>query len=144
MVADRVRVGAVADVHYGRETGSQLRAMFEHVAKRIDVLLLAGDLTDFGQPEEAAALTRDLTVLSGLPIIAILGNHDFEIGKDQEITSILRDAGIHVLDGDTCEVRGIGFVGVKGFGGGFGRGTLEPWGETAVKDFVRAAVDESL
>jgi Icc-related predicted phosphoesterase len=108
------------------------------------VLLLAGDLTDFGQPEEAAALTRDLTVLSGLPIIAILGNHDFEIGKDQEITSILRDAGIHVLDGDTCEVRGIGFVGVKGFGGGFGRGTLEPWGETAVKDFVRAAVDESL
>jgi Icc-related predicted phosphoesterase len=108
------------------------------------MLLLAGDLTDFGLPEEAQVLARDLTDVVRVPIVAVLGNHDYEAGKEHELTAVLRDAGIRVLDGDAVEVRGVGIVGVKGFGGGFGRGTLEPWGEAGVKRFVHEAVEEGL
>lgn len=144
MAADVVRVGAVADVHYGREKDGRLRPLFEAAGRRADVLLLGGDLTDFGLPEEVEALLRDLTALAGVPVVAVLGNHDFESGKEQELTAALRAAGVRVLDGDSCEVRGVGVVGVKGFGGGFGRGTLEPWGEAGVKAFVRESVEEAL
>jgi Icc-related predicted phosphoesterase len=74
----------------------------------------------------------------------VLGNHDFESGRQDEIKDILCEAGINMLDGDTCEVHGIGFAGVKGFGGGFGRMMLSPWGEETIKHFVREAVDEEL
>ena len=143
MPGDVVRIGAVADVHYGREKDGNLRPLFEEAARRIDVLLLGGDLTDFGLPEEAERLIRDLDGLS-LPIVAVLGNHDFEGGRENELFELLRGAGIHVLDGESYETNGIGIVGVKGFGGGFGRGTLEPWGEVGVKRFVQESVDESL
>jgi Icc-related predicted phosphoesterase len=139
-----VRVGAVADVHYGRETGTNLRPFFEAVASKVDILLLAGDLTDYGLPEEAHALARDLSAAARVPIVAVLGNHDYEAGKEQEVAAVLREAGVRVLDGDACEIRGVGIAGVKGFGGGFGRGTLEPWGEAGVKRFVQEALDESL
>jgi Icc-related predicted phosphoesterase len=144
MAADVIRIGAVADVHYGPETGSSLRPLFEQAAQCVDVLLLGGDLTDFGLPEEAQALARDLAATIRVPVVAVLGNHDFESGKERELTAILRDAGIHILDGDSCEVCGVAIVGVKGFGGGFGRGTLEPWGEAGVKQFVHEAVEEAL
>lgn len=143
-MADVVRVGAVADVHYGRETGSKHRALFEQAARVVDVLLLGGDLTDFGLPEEAELLTRDLAAAGGLPVVAVLGNHDYEGGKEQEVMAVLRAGGVKVLDGEACEVRGVGIVGVKGFGGGFGRGTLEPWGEAGVKRFVHEGVEEAL
>jgi Icc-related predicted phosphoesterase len=144
MPGEVVRVGAVADVHYGRDAEKRLRPVFEEVARKVDLLLLGGDLTDFGLPEEAQVLARDLTEVVRIPIVAVLGNHDFEAGKEQEVTAVLRDAGIRVLDGDAVEVKGIGVVGVKGFGGGFGRGTLEPWGEAGVKRFVHEAVEEAL
>jgi len=144
MASDLVRIGAVADVHYGRDAEKRMRAVFEEVAKRVDVLLLGGDLTDFGLPEEAQVLVRDLTDVVRVPVVAVLGNHDYEAGKEQELTAVLRDAGIRVLDGDAVEVCGVGIVGVKGFGGGFGRGTLEPWGESGVKRFVHEAVEEGL
>ncbi len=144
MTDDVVRIGAVADVHYGRESGSRLRPLFEQAARRADVLLLAGDLTDFGLPEEVEPLVRDLAAVAGVPVVAVLGNHDYESGREREVTAALRVAGVHVLDGDACEVRGVGVVGVKGFGGGFGRGTLEPWGESGVKRFVHEAVEEAL
>ncbi|HKB05397.1 MAG TPA: metallophosphoesterase [Gemmataceae bacterium] len=144
MTGNVVRIGAVADVHYGRDAEKRLRAVFEEAARRVDVLLLAGDLTDFGLPEEAQVLARDLTEVVRIPIVAVLGNHDYEAGKEQEVTAVLRKAGIRVLDGDAVEVKGVGIVGVKGFGGGFGRGTLEPWGEAGVKRFVHEAVEEGL
>jgi Icc-related predicted phosphoesterase len=144
MATNVVRIGAVADVHYGRETGVNLRPLFEQASQRVDVLLLAGDLTDFGLPEEAQALARDLAATVRVPVVAVLGNHDFETGKEREVAAVLRDAGVHVLDGDSCDVCGVGIVGVKGFGGGFGRGTLEPWGEAGVKQFVHEAVEEAL
>ena len=144
MAGDVVRVGAIADVHYGRDAEKRLRPVFEEAARQVDVLLLGGDLTDFGLPEEAQVLARDLTEVVRIPIVAVLGNHDYEAGKEAEVAAVLRDAGIRVLDGDAVEVKGVGIVGVKGFGGGFGRGTLEPWGEAGVKRFVHEAVEEGL
>jgi Icc-related predicted phosphoesterase len=144
MAGETVRVGAVADVHYGREAESRLRPLFEEAGRRVDVLLLAGDLTDYGLPEEAEPLARDLAEAVKVPVLAVLGNHDCEGGKEAEVVAALRAGGVRVLDGDGCTVRGVGIVGVKGFGGGFGRGTLEPWGEAAVKRFVREATDEAM
>ena len=138
-----VRIGAVADVHYSRDSGGKLRSYFEEAGRRVDLLLLGGDLTDFGLPEEAELLLKDLAV-AGVPVVAVLGNHDFEGGKEQELVFMFREAGIHLLDGEAFEAKGVGIVGVKGFGGGFGRGTLEPWGEGAIKGFVREATDEAM
>lgn len=144
MAGGVVRIAAVADVHYGRDAESRLRPLFEEVGRRADLLLLAGDLTDYGLPEEIEPLVRDLAETVRAPVVAVLGNHDFESGKEKELTAALRASGVRVLDGDVCEVAGIGIAGAKGFGGGFGRGTLEPWGEEGVKRFVRESVDEAL
>ena len=109
-----------------------------------DVLVLCGDLTDYGLAEEAVELARELTAGIKIPIVGVLGNHDYESGAPAEVRRILSDAGMHVLDGESVEIRGIGFAGVKGFAGGFGRGALGPWGEDAVKRFVHEAVTEAL
>jgi Icc-related predicted phosphoesterase len=139
-----VRVAAVADIHCTRTSQGTLQRLFTLICERADVLLLCGDLTDYGLPEEAQTLAKELTAAMKIPLVAVLGNHDYESGKQVEIQHIVSDAGAHVLDGDACEVHGIGFAGVKGFGGGFGRGTLEPWGEPIIKHFVHEAVDEAL
>src|SRR4029077_13539182 len=78
------------------------------------------------------------------PLVGVLGNHDYESGKANEVRQVLTEAGVQLLDGDAVEILGVGIAGGKGFGGGFGRGTLGPWGEDAVKLFVREAVDEAL
>ena len=88
-------------------------------------------------------LARELTPLR-IPAVAVLGNHDFESGKQDEVRQILTDAGLPMLDGDACELQGIGIAGVKGFGGGFGPRALGPWGETIIKQFVHEAVNEAL
>src|SRR5437870_3250339 len=137
----KVRIGAMADLHCSKSSQGLLQPLFQQVAELVDVLLLAGDLTDYGIAEEAAVLARELSGVK-LPIVAILGNHDFESGKPEEITQILTDAGVKMLDGDAWEVQGVGIAGVKGFGGGYGRATLGPWGEDVVKQFVREAVNE--
>jgi Icc-related predicted phosphoesterase len=139
-----VRVGAVADLHYTKASQGVLQPLFEQAGKLADVLLVGGDLTDFGHVEEAQVLARDLKTAVKIPVVAVLGNHDFEDGKAAEVANVLREAGVTVLDGDACEVRGVGIGGTKGFPGGFGRGTLEAWGEVEVKRFVKAAVDEAL
>lgn len=136
-------MAAVGDLHCSRNSAPVLQPMLETVTAQADVLVLCGDLTDFGLPEEARMLVRELAPLK-LPILAVLGNHDYESGHEQEIRQVLVDAGVVVLDGDTCEVKGVGFAGVKGFCGGFGRRTLEPWGEAAVKRFVQESVDEAM
>jgi Icc-related predicted phosphoesterase len=141
---DRVRVAAVGDLHYARTSQGMVQSLAAHLADEADVLLLCGDLTDYGLPEEARLLAREISGAIKIPIVVVLGNHDYESGAHEEITSILTGAGIVVLDGETCEIHGVGFAGVKGFAGGFGRGTLGPWGEPVVKAFVREAVDEAL
>jgi Icc-related predicted phosphoesterase len=139
-----IRIAAVADLHFGHAgAGPPLRPMFEQLAERADVLALCGDLTDRGDPDEARALARALTSVT-IPTVAVLGNHDHELGKVAEVSQILSDAGVRVLDGEACEIHGVGFAGVKGFAGGFGRGALGPWGEEIIKRFVHEALDEAL
>jgi Icc-related predicted phosphoesterase len=140
-----VRIAAVGDLHYGKGSRGQLQPLFSAITRsEADILLLLGDLTDYGLPEEAVELARELTSGIKIPIIGVLGNHDFEGGAVAEITRALTEAGVKLLDGETVEVQGIGFAGVKGFAGGFGRGVLGPWGEDAVKRFVHEAVNEAL
>ena len=140
-----VRLAAVGDLHYGKASRGMLQPLFAALTKlEADVLVLCGDLTDYGLPEEAAELARELVSGIKIPIVGVLGNHDYESGASVEITRLLSDAGVRLLDGETVEVHGIGFAGVKGFAGGFGRGVLGPWGEEAIKRFVQEAVAESL
>lgn len=138
------RVAAVGDVHYGKASQGALLQLFTEINARADVLALCGDLTDHGLPDEARLLAKDLTSAVRIPIVAILGNHDYESDHEAELTAILSDAGIVVLDGDAHEIHGVGFAGVKGFAGGFGRGALGSWGESTIKSFVREAIDEAL
>jgi Icc-related predicted phosphoesterase len=139
-----VRIAAVSDIHCGRRSQGTLQPLFAQVAEQADVLLLPGDLTDYGLAEEAHILVKELTAAHNLPIIAVLGNHDFESGQEQEVVQILCDAGVTMLDGEACEMHGVGFAGCKGFAGGFGRGALGSWGEPAIKAFVQEALDEAL
>lgn len=143
MTTEIVRVAAVADVHCGRAGQEALRPLFEQMAAAADVLLLCGDLTDTGHPGEARRLALELAGVQGVPVIAVLGNHDWELGATDQLAAILGDAGVTLLDGTACTVRGVGFAGVKGFGGGFGRAALPSWGEPAVKAFVQEARDEA-
>src|SRR5713226_5090978 len=138
-----VRVAALADLHCTKMSKGAFQPLFAKVAESADLLLIAGDLTDYGLPEEARVLARELTTLR-IPAVAVLGNHDFESAKEGEIRQILVDGGLTVLDGDACEILGVGIAGVKGFGGGFGQRALGPWGENIIKQFVRTAVDEAL
>jgi Icc-related predicted phosphoesterase len=139
-----LRIAAIGDIHVSKSSHGQFQQLFSQVSAAADVLLICGDFTDYGLPEEARILAKELTVSSKIPTIAVLGNHDFESGHQDEIGQILVDAGVTVLDGEATEVHGVGFAGVKGFCGGFGRGALGPWGEPATKAFVQAAVEESL
>jgi Icc-related predicted phosphoesterase len=139
-----VRLAAIGDIHCNKTSGGSFQPLFAQVAERADVLVICGDLTDHGLPEEAQVLAKELTAAGTVPIVGVLGNHDFESGRTDEIVRILADAGVTLLDGDACEVQGIGFAGTKGFAGGFGRGTLGYWGEPAIKQFVQEALDEAL
>lgn len=140
-----VRLAAVGDLHYGRESRGMLQPLIAALTRvEADILLLCGDLTDYGLPEEAAELARELVSGVKIPIVGVLGNHDYESGAATEVRKILTEAGVRLLDGETAEVHGIGFAGIKGFAGGFGRGVLGPWGEETMKRFVHEAVDEAL
>jgi Icc-related predicted phosphoesterase len=140
----QLRIAAIGDLHVSKSSQGAFHNLFTQVGQTADVLLLCGDFTDYGLPDEARVLARELTTTLKIPVIAVLGNHDYESGKQHEIRQILSDAGVVVLDGEATEVHGVGFAGVKGFAGGFGRGALGPWGEHAIKQFVQEAVDEAL
>jgi Icc-related predicted phosphoesterase len=117
--------------------------MFAAINKRADICVLCGDMTTHGKPEQMRAFVEELAGLD-IPIVAVLGNHDHEAGVPDDLTDILKERGVHVLDGDTIEIEGVGFAGTKGFAGGFGRGALAPFGELLIKEFVQAALDEAL
>jgi Icc-related predicted phosphoesterase len=138
-----VRIAAVADLHCGKTCSSDLAPLLSKISEAADVLLLCGDLTDLGLPEEAQVLSKVLSTIR-IPMLGVLGNHDYEGGHQEELAKIFADVGLKILDGEAQEVQGIGFAGAKGFGGGFGRRTLEPWGEPAIKHFVQEALDETL
>jgi Icc-related predicted phosphoesterase len=142
---DTVRIAALGDLHYGRMTPpGSLQPLFTQINDAADICALCGDLTDYGLVEEARAFVKELIPAVKIPIVAVLGNHDFESGQQGEVAKVLADAGVVVLDGETAEIEGIGFAGIKGFAGGFGRRALGPWGEDIIKKFVHEAVDEAL
>ena len=139
-----VQIAAVGDLHYGKASQGSLQPLFAEIADNADILMICGDLTDYGLPEEARILARDLNATLKIPVVAVLGNHDYESGRHDEVRDELAAAGLNILDGDSCEIKGIGFAGAKGFAGGFGRGALGHWGEPAIKAFVQEAIDEAL
>lgn len=140
----KVRLAVVGDIHCGKNSQGAFQELFRQITEAADILALCGDLTDYGLPEEARVLAREMTSGLRIPAVAVLGNHDFESGKQAELTDILCDAGLHILDGDSYETNGVAFAGVRGFGGGFGRHALAAWGEDSVKQFVHEALDEAL
>jgi Icc-related predicted phosphoesterase len=140
---DIVRLAALSDIHYSKSSQGSMSPLFAQIAESADVMLIGGDLTDYGLAEEARILAKDLAPVK-IPVVAVLGNHDFESNEEKEISRILTDVGVHMLDGDTWEYHEVGFAGLRGFCGGFGRGALGPWGEKIIKDFVHEAVQEAL
>lgn len=143
-MAEPVRIAAIADIHCGRTSQRCFDELFTEISAKADILLLCGDVTDYGLPDEAHILVSELARSVRMPRLAVLGNHDYESGRQEELKAIFTESGIKMMDGDAFEFRGVGFVGVKGFGGGFGTKMLEPWGEPIIKQFVQEAVQESL
>jgi uncharacterized protein len=138
-----LRVAAVGDLHAHALPAGAHRGLFADIAEQADVVILCGDLTNIGLPEEAHSLAADLLTVR-LPVAAVLGNHDHHSGKGAEVKAILQGANVHFLDDDAFEHQGVGFAGVKGFGGGFGGHMLNAFGEEATKHFVTEAVNEAL
>lgn len=142
--AEPLRVAAVGDLHCAKSSRGRLEPLLARMAAAADVICLCGDLTDYGLREEAIVLASELSVVGRKPVLCVLGNHDHESGRAEEVREVLFDAGAVVLCGESYEVEGVGFAGTKGFGGGFGECALEPWGEGTLKAFVQEAVDEAL
>lgn len=137
------RVAAVGDLHCTKASAGSFAPWLEGVSQHADVLLLCGDLTDYGLPEEAHVLVKELSVVR-IPVLAVLGNHDYESSQRDAVIDILRQGGVKLLVGESHLVGDTGFVGTKGFAGGFGAYTLGPWGEPTTKRFVQDAIDEAL
>lgn len=142
-MSDTLRLAAVGDIHVRETNVADVRALLRDIAEKADILVLAGDLTGRGTVHEAELLAAELNQCR-IPVLGVVGNHDVEAGEEAGIVEVLRHAGMGILDEEPCEIRGVGFAGVKGFCGGFGKNMLEPWGERMVKDFVREAVDETM
>lgn len=141
--ASTVRFAAVGDLHVTKDSAGTLRNLFAQASAAADAILLCGDLTDYGTAEEARVLADELGAAS-VPVVAVLGNHDYESGTPEVVREVLMRAGVRVLDGEACEIEGIGVAGAKGFAGGFGRGSLGAWGEPAIKLFVQEALHEAM
>jgi Icc-related predicted phosphoesterase len=138
-----VRIAAVGDLHCRKTSAGQFAPLLSRVNELADVLLLCGDLVDHGLEDEARVLAKELAVVR-VPMIGVLGNHDCHSNAQDVVERLLAEVGVQLLDGEAVEVHGVGFAGAKGFLGGFGRATLGPWGEPAVKHFVQEAIDEAL
>jgi Icc-related predicted phosphoesterase len=138
-----LRLAAIGDLHVGENAEHPYRELFSRISQEADVLALCGDLTNFGKTAEAEILASDLQACT-IPVVGVLGNHDFECGQPEEVCRILHQAGVKLLHGEAYEIEGVGFAGAKGFIGGFGRYMLSAFGEPAIKAFVQASVDETL
>ena len=138
----KLRVAAIGDLHVREDDVAPYREMFAEISSSADVLLLCGDLTNFGKTGEAEILAEDIKSCS-IPVLGVLGNHDYECGQPDKVCAILHSAGMKVLDEQAVEIDGVGFAGVKGFMGGYGRGELAPFGEPIAKAFVDEVMNEA-
>jgi Icc-related predicted phosphoesterase len=139
----KFRIAAVGDIHVRETEKGKWTDFFKTVSKDADVLVLCGDLTDTGDEVEAQVLAEELKACT-IPVVAVLGNHDYEKGRHKLIRQMLQKEGVHMLDGEAVIIGQVGFAGVKGFGGGFDNHMLSMFGEGAMKAFVQEAVDEAL
>lgn len=139
-----MKIAAIADLHF-RSAGNdeETLGLLTGVEKEADVLVLAGDLTESGLPAEMEVLLGTLRSIS-LPVVAVLGNHDHESDQAARLIRMMNQAGVRVLDGGSCEVQGVEFIGTKGFGGGFGERLIQPFGERQIKNFVQTGLQEAL
>lgn len=140
---NKVRIAAVGDIHVRPSDKGKWAPCFRKVSGQADIFIICGDLTDTGDEKEAEILAEELKECR-MPVIAVLGNHDHEKGKHKLIRQIMQQVGVCMLDGEAVVIKGVGFAGVKGFGGGFDNHMLSMFGEEAMKAFVREAVDEAL
>ena len=135
-----IRLAAAADLHFGPDSAGTFRPHVERIDERADVLLLAGDLTKVGLPDEAEVLAEEVRE-APVPVIAVLGNHDHHSDQPDVVRKILEDAGVQVLEGETAVVSidgaTLGVAGTKGFGGGFAGKSATDFGEPEMKAFVR-------
>ena len=138
----KLRVAAIGDLHVMEDSVAPYRELFAEISSAADVLVLCGDLTNFGKTREAEILAEDIRSCT-IPVVGVLGNHDYECGQPEKVCSILHDAGMTVLDEQAIEIEGVGFAGVKGFLGGYGRGELAPFGEPIIKAMVDEVLSES-
>jgi Icc-related predicted phosphoesterase len=141
-----IRLAAVGDLHAGRDAREAMASHFAGLADEADLLLLAGDLTRSGHPEEAEALAGVLRD-TGVPVVAVLGNVDYDAERAPEIVTAMRDAGVHLLDRSSVVLdvgdEKVAIAGVKGFGGGFGAALAEVSGEPEMRAWVQYAEDEA-
>ena len=139
---ETMKIAAIGDLHVTEGSTAPYREMFAEISRIADVLVLCGDLTNFGKTSEAEILAEDIRT-SAIPVIGVLGNHDYECGQPEVVAEILHEAGMTVLDEQAIEIKDVGFAGVKGFMGGYGRGELAPFGEPIAKAFVDEAMNEA-
>ena len=137
-----MRIAAIGDLHVAEDSTAPYRRLFAEMSAEADVILLCGDLTNFGKTKEAEILAEDIRLCT-VPVLGVLGNHDYECGQPEEVCRILHDGGMILLDEQAHEIDGVGFAGVKGFLGGFGRGELAPFGEPMIKAFVNETNNEA-
>jgi Icc-related predicted phosphoesterase len=132
----RIRIAAAGDIHCSEEERSRLQAAFADADRQADLILLAGDLTTYGEPEQAAVLA-DVTREIATPIFAVLGNHDWHADRHEELVAALRDGGIHLLEraAEVVDIKGVdvGIAGTKGFVGGFSDSLLPDFGEPLLR-----------
>ena len=138
----KLRVAAGGAVPGGDPHDRPYRELFDRVHEDADVLVLCGDLTNFGKTREVEILLEDIRSCK-IPMVGVLGNHEHECGQPDEVTRMLCDAGVKMLTGQAYEIEGVGFAGGKGFIGGFGRYMLSPFGEASIKAFVQEAVEDA-
>jgi Icc-related predicted phosphoesterase len=137
-----ITLAAIGDLHVSETGDGRFADIFARISDEADIVALCGDLTNFGKIAEVENLVEDLKACT-IPTLAVLGNHDYEAGQADEVVKRLQDAGVTVLDEQAAVVKGVGFAGVKGFVGGFGRGELGPFGEAAIKAFVDESREEA-
>src|SRR6266446_3909291 len=144
MAKRALRIAATADLHYAKHSRGKMQEAFAEVSQSADVLLLCGDLTEYGLAEEAEELAADIRSSVRIPCIGVIGNHDYESGQPDAVAKILDDTGVIMLNGEAVEIADVGFAGICGFGGGFGRRMLNAWGEPLIKEFVQESISHAI
>lgn len=139
----KTRIAAIGDIHVHEQDAGKWTDFFKQVSEEADILLLCGDLTDTGRESEAEVLAEELKACS-IPVLAVLGNHDYDHDQVKKLRKVFARTNLKLLDGDFTVIGDVGFAGVKGYGGGFDTHMLGMFGEKLNKEFVQETVTEAL